>query len=216
MYISVPILAQAWVKALREKLVCFFFSMKCSASACRTSLPSSGDLLKTCGGCKSVFYCSRRCRKNHWPQHRDNCLFLKCSACATSLGLYGDLLNTCGGCKSVFYCDKQCQKKDWKKHRAACTQPWHVPACTRLWQHGAACTWPGQSCDHRWRIDSDHRAVIIDVSGSLISSSDSDPDDIQTFSITVTTMGGASTIIDKCTLGTVSYTHLTLPTNREV
>jgi hypothetical protein len=43
-----------------------------STMECRACLHTRARM-KECGQCRGVFYCSRRCQKNHWRKHRQEC-----------------------------------------------------------------------------------------------------------------------------------------------
>ena len=48
--------------------------IKCSNQKCTNSTKNKKNLLKVCKGCRSVFYCSKKCQKYHWKkQHRRQC-----------------------------------------------------------------------------------------------------------------------------------------------
>ncbi|CAA7260743.1 unnamed protein product [Cyclocybe aegerita] len=35
---------------------------------------NAGDDLKRCGGCRSVYYCSKECQLSHWKKHKPGCV----------------------------------------------------------------------------------------------------------------------------------------------
>lgn len=55
-------------------------SASSSSTATAASSPSSSSVMNArCGGCSTVYYCSRTCQRNDWPIHRYLCsLYRKC------------------------------------------------------------------------------------------------------------------------------------------
>jgi len=53
----------------KARIVCVW----CSKSA--KQLPE-GTKMKSCGGCRTVYYCSRACQTAHWPTHKSACKLL--------------------------------------------------------------------------------------------------------------------------------------------
>lgn len=51
---------------------------------CSKSQGDMGDLLKRCGTCKMVLYCSRECQIGHWPVHKAACRKLEMTTTTTS------------------------------------------------------------------------------------------------------------------------------------
>ncbi|GJE85350.1 zinc finger MYND domain-containing protein [Phanerochaete sordida] len=47
--------------------------IKCKT--CAKDREAAGRKLMLCGGCKVVNYCSAACQKQHWPDHKDECLW---------------------------------------------------------------------------------------------------------------------------------------------
>lgn len=102
---------------LTEKVPDGFDPDRCKGPNCQMK----GTL--ECGGCESVKYCSEKCQKKHWKEHKKYCAKLKaftnrCNAPdCEKLGMI-----RCEGCKTVKYCSKKCQKKHWKRHKKACAK----------------------------------------------------------------------------------------------
>ena len=77
-----------------------------------------------CIKCKSVFYCSKRCKDDDWPLHSRSCNALrkryewitdyKCAECGKKAKIW------CPDCQCVRYCSRSCQIKDLKIHTDEC------------------------------------------------------------------------------------------------
>ncbi|XP_034241047.1 uncharacterized protein LOC117645168 [Thrips palmi] len=92
-----------------------------------------GDVLKKCGKCQLVFYCSREHQKLDYKFHKTSCksplpvmaaVAARCAVC----GARGDVLKKCGKCQLVFYCSREHQKLDYKFHKTSCKSPLPVMA----------------------------------------------------------------------------------------
>ena len=64
------------VKVMKKLCVCVNHQSQHNGGTCM--LPK-GEIerkkMLLCSGCKQVYYCSRRCQKDHWPKHKDSCKF---------------------------------------------------------------------------------------------------------------------------------------------
>ena len=101
-------------------------SNNCGNKACR----NLG--LFRCSRCKNVFYCSQKCQKISWKDHKVSCSESRDTgtsshhAAQRTIGTchneecakIGALI--CSQCKNVGYCSKECQKVDWGSHKRNC------------------------------------------------------------------------------------------------
>lgn len=76
-----------------------------------------------CSGCNVVYYCSIKCQKEQWNEHKKTCCYpdemkveKKCNQC----GNQNIKLLKCSKCHKVYYCNIECQKKKWHQHRIIC------------------------------------------------------------------------------------------------
>lgn len=123
---------------LAEILLC---SMKCrismrkslifgKCSHCNVQMKLS--LLKKCGKCCGVYYCSPECQGKDWETHKEKCKeYVKLIKnnirpeeakyiCANCLKHSAKEYKCCTECKRVYYCSQECQKKDWETHKEKC------------------------------------------------------------------------------------------------
>ena len=107
-----------------------FRKMSSEAKQCGNRECKSLGLL-LCSRCRDVFYCSQKCQKLNWKDHKIICSKTKDSTTGSQAsqnktdvcqngecGENGTL--KCSRCKSVRYCSKSCQGKDWKNHKKIC------------------------------------------------------------------------------------------------
>lgn len=86
-----------------------------------------------CSRCKNVFYCSQKCQKISWKDHKPLCCESLEGSASTpervtqkaigtchneDCGKIGALI--CSQCKNAGYCSKECQKVDWASHKKSC------------------------------------------------------------------------------------------------
>ncbi|MCX5925604.1 MAG: ankyrin repeat and MYND domain-containing protein [Candidatus Dependentiae bacterium] len=112
---------------------------------CRKSQSEDGHLLRKCGACNSVYYCSSECQTQGWPAHKEVCqdickaneegtvpdfqlVFrnpkdIFCVKCAKVKGDYEPSLQKCARCLNVYYCSRNCQASDWLQHKQVCKVP---------------------------------------------------------------------------------------------
>ena len=116
-----------------------------AATKCNFCLKQSPKFLK-CSNCRSVQYCSQKCQKQHWKEHKTQCQYApnvypkihhapsdthidkelesssqdmnKCARCYQT----SPTLKACSNCLSVKYCSKECQRKHWSEHKMVCKQ----------------------------------------------------------------------------------------------
>ena len=110
-------------------------------------MPKAGG--KTCAGCLSASYCSRKCQVAGFPAHKGEChsqARTRAEAAAAEAllpesstmlavadtfvrschkpGCGADesetVLSACKGCAEVRYCSRECQKSDWARHKSYC------------------------------------------------------------------------------------------------
>lgn len=68
-----------------------------------------------CSGCKSVYFCSRKCQKEAWNVHKKHCgknIFGFCITCCTQTGVE----HKCPNCPARF-CGKKCKDDLFTAHR---------------------------------------------------------------------------------------------------
>ncbi|GAB1605295.1 hypothetical protein Ahia01_000811300, partial [Argonauta hians] len=87
--------------------------------------------LKKCTQCSKIWYCSKKCQRADWKNHKTSCQSDKpkdgtnpnkeapgahCAVCQKS-----DVeLKKCTQCSKIWYCSKKCQRADWKNHKTSC------------------------------------------------------------------------------------------------
>ena len=89
--------------------------------------------VELCKNCRAIYYCSVKCQRQDWPQHKKDCSSLQHIRNSDVSGasrvcnldvcrIQSDTAKICGGCRSVYYCNITCQRKDWKAHKSGCQQ----------------------------------------------------------------------------------------------
>ncbi len=84
--------------------------------------------LKLCSRCKEFYYCSIKCQREDYKDHKEWCLYMSsrnefkkykngCNRCGNV-----ENLKLCGGCKMISYCSRECQRLEYKEHKIICVE----------------------------------------------------------------------------------------------
>lgn len=87
-----------------------------------------------CDACKYMYYCSVKCQKENWSDHKKECKQIcmerkynpdseeaKYTCCLCFKRSIKEM-NHCAACKKYRYCSAKCQKKDWPAHKKICVK----------------------------------------------------------------------------------------------
>ena len=105
--------------------------------------------MKKCGKCQQIYYCSIKCQKENWLEHKKICIAKKhekirivkkhkkirlvnrhenttnspsinmTNMCMTCYKRRPNM-GLCEKCHQVYYCSTKCQIEDWEKHKRIC------------------------------------------------------------------------------------------------
>ena len=147
-----------------------------------------------CSRCKFVKYCTEKCQREDWVNHKHTCLPiaepLNSKFCEEELnktkqtsgrccGCLSDTEFKCSQCLCVHYCSKSCQKSDWADHKTICCsinsltsklddQPTMFASHISPSNHAKLVKLVGERCEVRCRIDSILSGSLWDT-GAMVS-----------------------------------------------
>jgi len=76
-----------------------------------------------CSRCRVAYYCNAFCLRQHWHEHKPDCLNIVgrgCIKCDNATCRKPSPPVKCTRCQLVYYCNAKCQKQHWPVHKPKC------------------------------------------------------------------------------------------------